>query len=168
MTAFSISSTVLHKTRCTVNMLHHVIQSISTKNRPKCSVRRGELHCGCFILQVLVSVWETKIFPSDSLHQWKGRKLTYIDVCSLSPLPPSSELHSCCCYVMSVCYETLHWKTRDPWSSSSECVLVHTHIQALGIVCVWANINVVLKSGQRRLYFLLHTVCVCVCAYTTN
>lgn len=111
-TAFSISSTVLHTTHCTVNMLRHVIQSISTKNRPKCSVRRGELRCGCFTSQVLASVCEKKIFPSDSLCQWKGWMLTYIDVCSPSPLLPSSQLHSCCCYVMSVCYETLHWKTR--------------------------------------------------------
>lgn len=126
-----MSCTVLHTTHCTVNMLHHVIQSITTKNRPRCSGQRAVLWMLRItgVLSALVcEIWS--FYPVIPSCWWKGWMLTYIDVCSPYPPPLSSRLHSCRCYVMCVCYETLHWKTRVHWSVSSEHK--HTHIRAPG------------------------------------
>lgn len=71
-------------------------------------------------IQVLASGWEKKKRCSPVIScQWKGWILTYI----CAP-PLSTQLHSCCCYVMSVCYETLHWSTQASRSASS-----HIHTQ---------------------------------------
>lgn len=50
-------------------------------------------------------VWDKKKkdFPSDSPVGGGVGCFTDVDVRSLLTLPLSSQLHSCCCYVMSVC-----------------------------------------------------------------
>lgn len=76
----------------------------------------------------------------------------------------SSELHSCCCYVMSVCYETLHWKTRAPRSARKE----HTHVQELwglfSLPCLCASeCKGCHCSGHTSVCLLMQTsVCGCI------
>lgn len=99
-----------------------------------------------------------KIFPSDSLCEWKGRMLTYMNVCS-----PSPSLPSCCCYVMSVCYETLHWKTRAHWSASSEHTQTHTHTRRSSGDWFHHPFLVWKRMHTLSLHSCIQYVCTCEC-----
>lgn len=102
--------------RCSASMLCHVIRSISTKNRDKSGVGRSlHRHGHSYRKRWLEQGDRFPQFSSDPLSMESSGCLR---MCSPSPTNPppsfSSQLHSCRCYVMTVCvcYETLHWKTR--------------------------------------------------------
>lgn len=115
-----------------------------------------------------ISVWN-KDFPqwlplvSGRVGCWR----TLVCAPSLYSTPPSSsQLHYCCCYVMSVCYEILHWKTR------AHDHLAYTHTKAFHPLCVYvcvmererANAYAVNVVGKSVLVCsCIQYICLCVC-----
>lgn len=90
---------------CRASMLRHVIRSISTKNRDKSGIGRSlHRHGHSYRKRWLEQGDRFPQFSSDPLSMESSGCLRMCSPSPTNPPPPfSSQLHSCRCYVMTVC-----------------------------------------------------------------